>query len=298
VILSHGAIQSPQLLMLSGVGPAAELQRHGIRVQHDLPGVGRNLGDHLEFIVGYECRRPVSYYPATKLHRQALIGAQWLATRKGLGASNFFEAGGFLRGSDAAEWPDVQLHFVALAADYSGRATSPGHSYQVHLGPQRSKSRGWVTLRSARADEAPVIQPNFLAEPEDWVESHDAIRASRHILEQPALRAYRGKELRPGPRADRDDTLNDYIRENAETGYHFVGTCRMGSGPNAVVDGELRVRGIEGLRVIDASVMPEATNGNTNVPTIMIAERGADFIKGRLMAPAIVPTFRHTASGY
>jgi choline dehydrogenase len=179
VILSAGAIQSPQLLMLSGIGPAAELQSHGIPVAQDLPGVGRNLGDHLEFIVGYECRQPVSYYPATKLHRQALIGAQWLATRKGLGASNFFEAGGFLRGSDGAEWPDVQLHFVALAADYSGRATSPGHSYQVHLGPQRSKSRGTVTLRSARPDEAPAIQPKFLAEPEDWAESRDAIRASR-----------------------------------------------------------------------------------------------------------------------
>ena len=216
--------------MLSGIGPATKLQSHGIHVAQDLPGVGRNLGDHLEFIVGYECRQPVSYYPATKLHRQALIGAQWLATRKGLGASNFFEAGGFLRGSSAAEWPDVQLHFVALAADYSGRATSPGHSYQVHLGPQRSKSRGTVTLRSARPDEAPVIQPNFLAEPEDWAECRDAIHASRHILEQPALRAYRGKELRPGLRADRDETLNEYIRENAETGYHFVGTCRMGSG--------------------------------------------------------------------
>jgi choline dehydrogenase len=296
VILSAGAIQSPQLLMLSGIGPAAELHSHGIRVAQDLPGVGRNLGDHLEFIVGYECRQPVSYYPATKLHRQALIGAQWLATRKGLGASNFFEAGGFLRGSSAAEWPDVQLHFVALAADYSGRATSPGHSYQVHLGPQRSKSRGTVTLRSARPDEAPVIQPNFLAEPEDWVESRDAIRASRHILEQPALRAYRGKELRPGPRADCDETLNEYIRENAETGYHFVGTCRMGGGADAVVDGDLRVRGIERLRVVDASVMPEATNGNTNAPTMMIAERGADLIKGRTMAPANVPTFRRTAS--
>ena len=166
----------------------------------------------------------------------------------------------------------------------------------MHLGPQRSKSRGWVTLRSARADEPPVIQPNFLAEPEDWVESRDAIRASRHILEQPALRAYRGKELRPGPRADRNHTLNEYIRENAETGYHFVGTCRMGSGPNAVVDGELRVRGIEGLRVVDASVMPEATNGNTNAPTIMIAERAADLINGRSMKPSIVPTFQTKAS--
>ena len=222
-----------------------------------------------------------------------MIGARWLATRKGLGASNFFEAGGFLKGSEAAEWPDVQLHFVALAADYSGRAASPGHSYQVHLGPQRSRSRGTVTLRSARPDDAPVIQPNFLAEPGDWEEARVAIRASRHILEQPALRAYRGKELRPGTRADRDDTLDEYIRENAETGYHFVGTCRMGSGPDAVVDAQLRVRGIESLRVVDASVMPEATNGNTNAPTIMIAEKAADLIGGRKLPPAEVLYYRH-----
>lgn len=222
-----------------------------------------------------------------------MIGAQWLATRKGLGASNFFEAGGFLRGSEAAEWPDVQLHFVALAADYSGRAAAPGHSYQVHLGPQRCRSRGTVSLRSARPDDAPVIQPNFLAEPEDWAGARTAIRVSRHILEQPALRAYRGRELRPGPRADHDDTLDAYIRENAETGYHFVGTCRMGSGPDAVVDGQLRVRGIDGLRVVDASVMPEATNGNTNATTIMIAEKAADLIRGRALPAAQVSVYRH-----
>ena len=296
IILCAGAIQSPHLLMLSGIGPSAELRRHDIPCRHDLPGVGRNLGDHLEFIVAYECRKPASYYPATKLHRQAMIGAQWLATRKGLGASNFFEAGGFLRGSEDAKWPDVQLHFVALAADYSGRAASPGHSYQVHLGPQRSLSRGTVALRSTRPDDAPIIQPNFLAEAADWRESRAAIRASRYILEQPAFRAYRGKELRPGPRADRDDTLDEYIRENAETGYHFVGTCRMGSGPDSVVDGQLRVHGIDGLRVVDASVMPEATNGNTNAPTIMIAERAADLIKGRTLPPAKVLYYRHSAA--
>ncbi|HWA42788.1 MAG TPA: GMC oxidoreductase, partial [Hypericibacter adhaerens] len=223
-------------------------------------------------------------------HRE--IGAQWLATRKGLGASNFFEAGGFLRSAADIAWPDVQLHFVALAADYSGRATSPGHSYQVHLGPQRSLSRGTVTLRSSSPEDPPVIQPNFLAVPEDWAEARAAIRASRHILEQPALRAYRGAEIRPGARADRDDTLDEYIRENAETGYHFVGTCRMGSGPDAVVDGQLRVHGIEALRVIDASVMPEATNGNTNAPTIMIAERGADFIMNRALPRSDAPFYR------
>jgi choline dehydrogenase len=268
------------------------LERVGIRPILELPGVGRNLGDHLEFIVAYKCTRPVSYYPATRLHNQAMIGAQWLATRKGLGASNFFEAGGFLRSSDDVAWPDVQLHFVALAADYSGRATSPGHSYQVHLGPQRSRSRGTVTLRSARPEDAPMIQPNFLAVPEDWAEARAAIRASRHILEQSALRAYRGAEIRPGARADKIETLDEYIRENAETGYHFVGTCRMGSGADAVVDGNLRVRGLEALRVIDASVMPEATNGNTNAPTIMIAERGADFILDRSLPKASVAAYR------
>jgi choline dehydrogenase len=293
VVLCAGAIQSPQLLMLSGIGPATELERVGIRPMVDLPGVGRNLGDHLEFIVAYQCTRPVTYYPATKLYNQAVIGAQWLATRKGLGASNFFEAGGFLRSSEEVSWPDVQLHFVALAADYSGRATSPGHSYQVHLGPQRSRSRGNVTLRSARPEEAPIIQPNFLAVSEDWAEARAAIRASRAVLEQPALRAYRGAEIRPGPRADNVETLDAYIRENGETGYHFVGTCRMGSDADAVVDGSLRVHGVDSLRVVDASVMPEATNGNTNAPTIMIAERGADFIRGRSLPKSSAPAFRH-----
>lgn len=292
VVLCAGAIQSPQLLMLSGIGAAAELERVGIRPILDLPGVGRNLGDHLEFIVAYQCKRPVTYYPATQLHNQAMIGAQWLATRKGLGASNFFEAGGFLRSSEAVPWPDVQLHFVALAADYSGRATSPGHSYQVHLGPQRSRSRGTVTLRSARPEEAPIIQPNFLALPEDWTEARAAILASRDILEQPALRAYRGPEIRPGPRADKIATLDEYIRENAETGYHFVGTCRMGSGEDAVVDGSLKVHGIDSLRIADASVMPEATNGNTNAPTIMIAERGADLIRGRSLPKSSAAVYR------
>lgn len=285
VILSAGAIQSPQILMLSGVGPADELRKHGIDVVLDSPGVGRNLGDHIEYIVAYDCLKPVSYYSELKLHRQAAIGAQWLTTHKGLGASNFFEAGGFLRSSPDKPWPDVQLHFVGVAAEYSGRMAAEGHSYQVHLGPQRPLSRGWVTLASSDPTAAPLIQPNWLTHDQDWIDSRNAIRATVDVMEQEAFRPYRGKQLKPTIDMMTDAGLDEFIRDHAESGYHFCGTCKMGSGPEAVVDGELRVKGIQGLRVVDASVMPEVTNGNTNAPTIMIAELASDLIRGRQLLP-------------
>ncbi|PBP93286.1 choline dehydrogenase [Pseudomonas congelans] len=286
VILCAGAIQSPQILMLSGVGPAEELTKHGIKVVCDSPGVGKNLGDHMEFIVAYDCTKPVSYYSELKLHRQAAIGAQWLTTHKGLGASNFFEAGGFLRSSPDKPWPDVQLHFVGVAAEYSGRMAAEGHSYQVHLGPQRPLSRGWVTLASADPTAAPLIQPNWLTHEQDWIDSRNAIRATVDVMEQEAFKPYRGKQLKPTADMMTDKGLNEFIRDHAESGYHFCGTCKMGSGPEAVVDGQLRVKGVQGLRVVDASIMPEVTNGNTNAPTIMIAERASDMIRGRQQLPA------------
>lgn len=296
VIVSAGSIQSPQILMLSGIGPAATLTKHGIKVELDLPGVGQNLGDHIEYIVAYDCTKPVSYYSELALHRQAMIGTQWYATHTGLGASNFFEAGGFLRSTPDKPWPDVQLHFVGVAAEYSGRMAAEGHSYQVHLGPQRPLSRGWVTLASADPKDPPLIQPNYLAEPQDWIDSRNAIRAAVEILEQDAFRPYRGAQIKPAKRLHRDESLDDFIRDTAESGFHFVGTCRMGSGPDAVVDGQLRVRGIEGLRVVDASVMPEVTNGNTNAPTIMIGEKAADLIRGKRLAPEHVPFYRADAA--
>lgn len=286
VILCAGAIQSPQILMLSGVGPAEELTKHGIKVVCDSLGVGKNLGDHMEFIVAYDCTKPVSYYSELKLHRQAAIGAQWLTTHKGLGASNFFEAGGFLRSSPDKPWPDVQLHFVGVAAEYSGRMAAEGHSYQVHLGPQRPLSRGWVTLASADPTAAPLIQPNWLTHEQDWIDSRNAIRATVDIMEQEAFKPYRGKQLKPTADMMTDKGLDEFIRDHAESGYHFCGTCKMGSGPEAVVDGQLRVKGVQGLRVVDASIMPEVTNGNTNAPTIMIAERASDMIRGRQQLPA------------
>ncbi|MBB3773413.1 choline dehydrogenase [Angulomicrobium tetraedrale] len=285
VIVCAGAIQSPQILMLSGIGPTEDLRSHGIDVKVDLPGVGRNLADHLEWIVSYHCTKPVSYFEATKPLRQAAIGAEWLMARRGLGASNFFEAGGFLKSDPAKAYPDVHLHFVGLAAEYSGRLSAPGHSFQVHLSPGLPASRGWVSLKSARPGDHPLIQPNYMSEPQDWIDARNAIRRSLEVLQQPALAEYRGAPILPGDAIDDETRLDAYIRAHAESGYHYAGTCRMGEGPDAVVDGQLRVHGVKGLRVVDASVMPRPTNGNTNAPTIMIAEKAADIIRRRPPPP-------------
>ncbi|MBX5210500.1 choline dehydrogenase [Rhizobium sp. NZLR11] len=294
IILCAGAIQSPQLLMLSGIGNADDLRSKGIEPVIDLNGVGKNLGDHLEWIVSYKCTKPLSYYGATKPLKQAMIGAQWLANQTGLGASNFFEAGGFLRSTPSKAYADVHLHFVALAAEYSGRVSAPGHSFQVHLSPGLPASRGWISLKSPNPEDHPVIQPNYLSEERDWVEARAAIRRSFEILEMPTLSEYRGERIHPNKTLDDDTLLDEYIRAHAETGYHYAGTCRMGDGPDCVVDGQLRVHGIKGLRVVDASVMPRPTNGNTNAPTIMIAEKAADLILGLgPLAPSDAPSFRH-----
>lgn len=293
VILCAGAIQSPQLLMLSGIGPAEELRRHGIAVKADLPGVGGNLADHLEWIVSYHCSKPVSYFEATKPLKQAAIGAEWLLKGSGLGTSNFFEAGGFLKSDARRPYPDVHLHFVGLAAEYSGRLSAPGHSYQVHLSPGLPASRGRITLKSPRPDDHPLIQPGYLTEARDWSDARNAIRKSHAVLEQPALSEFRGEPILPGAALDDDRRLDAYIRAHAESGYHYAGTCRMGAGPEAVVDGELRVHGVIGLRVVDASVMPRPTNGNTNAPTIMIAEKAADIIRRRPpLPPSDAPVYQ------
>ncbi|MEZ5923826.1 MAG: choline dehydrogenase [Hyphomicrobiaceae bacterium] len=293
VIVSAGAIQSPQILMLSGIGPADELKAHGIEVKAELPGVGRNLADHLEWIVSYRCRKPISYYAATKTPRQLRIGAEWLTRKTGLGTSNFFETGGFLKSSPDQPYPDVHLHFVALAAEYSGRLSAPGHSYQVHLSTGKPASRGWVTLASSRPEEPPRIQPNYMAEARDWGDARRAIRHSVDVLEQPAFSELKGDQINPGAALASDASLDAHIRANAESGYHYVGTCRMGEGVEAVVDGNLRVHGVQGLRVVDASVMPRPPNGNTNAPTIMIAEKAADLILGApLLEPLDVPAYR------
>ena len=291
IILCAGAIQSPQLLLLSGIGPQQELKHHGIECTVDLPGVGRNLQDHLEWIVSYECSKPISYFNATKPLQQMKIGSQWYLSKTGLGTSNFFDAGGFLKSTPDKTYSDTNLHFVALAAEYSGRLSAPGHSYQVHVSTGLPKSRGSVTLKSTRPEDHPRIEPNYLADREDLVDARNAIARSVEIMEQPAFRPYRGRQILPSITDVVE--IDDYIRKHAESGYHYVGTCRMGEGPDAVVDSCLRVHGIDGLRVVDASVMPHVTNANTNAPTIMIAEKAADIIMDRAhLAASNAPSHR------
>jgi choline dehydrogenase len=285
VILSAGAIHSPALLMLSGVGPADELRRAGVTPVHDLPGVGRNLQDHLELYVQQACREPVTLLAATGLARKAWIGARWLLTKTGHGATNHFEAGAFIRSDAGVAWPDLQYHFLPLAVRYDGKDAIRTHAFQAHVGPMRSKSRGRLSLRSADPSAHPILEPNCMSEPDDWREMRAAVRLTREIFAQAPFERYRGPEIAPGPDARSDAEIDAFVRERAESAYHPCGTCRMGDGVDAVVDGQLRVRGVEGLRVVDASVMPQVTTGNLNAPTIMIAEKAADLIRGRAPLP-------------
>ncbi len=281
VILCAGAIASPQLLLLSGIGPADDLRAHGIDVVLDLPGVGANLTDHLEVYVQQSCRAPVSILPATRLPGMALVGARWLAFRSGLGATNHFEVGGFIRSAPGIEWPDIQFHFLPAAMTYDGSMRANGHGYQVHVGPMLPHSRGRVSLRSADPRDPPRIQFNYLTDPRDREVFRAAVRHAREILAQPAFDAYRGRELAPGPGIEDDAELDRWVACHAESAYHPCSTNRMGIDSQAVVDPHCRVYGIDSLRVVDASVFPGITNGNLNAPTIMLAERAADLIRGR-----------------
>lgn len=287
VILCAGAIDSPQILMHSGLGPADHLRAFGIEVIEDLPGVGANLQDHLEVYVQYACRQPVTLYPATRPWRRAGIGLRWLLRRDGLGASNHFEAGGFVRSRAGVRYPDLQYHFLPLAISYDGRSAADGHGYQAHVGPMRPQSRGHIRLRSADPRQSPAIVFNYLAEPRDREEMRRAVRLTREIMEQAPLGPYRGEALSPND-ADlaNDDALDGWIRRKAESAYHPCGTCRMGGDTQAVVDTNARVHGIEGLRVVDASIMPRIISGNLNAPTIMLAEKLADSIRARAPLPA------------
>ena len=285
VVLSGGPINAPQLLMLSGVGPAAHLAEHGIAVAYDLPGVGRNLQDHLELYVQQECIRPITLYAATGLLQKALIGARWMLFRSGLGATNHFEAGGFIRSRPGVRWPDIQYHFLPLAASYDMSDRVRCHGYQAHVGPMRSKSRGEVRLASADPLEPPHVQFNYMSHADDWAEMRASVRLTREIFAQPAFDPWRGRELAPGEAAQSDAEIDAFVRETVQSAYHPCGTCRMGADDLAVVDPELRVRGMDGLRVVDSSIMPAITTGNLNAPTIMIAEKAADIIRGRAPLP-------------
>ena len=283
VILAASAINSPKLLMLSGIGPAAELRRHGIAVVADRPGVGANLQDHLEIYLQMSCRRPVTLYRHWNPLGKALIGARWLLFKSGLGATNHFEACAFIRSRPGVRYPDIQYHFLPLAVRYDGTAAAAGHGFQIHVGPMRSKSRGRVRLASPDPDAAPSILFNYMSHADDWRDFRACLRLSREILSQPALAAYAGEEIAPGSAVESDAAIDDYLREAVESAYHACGTCRMGAGDDAhaVVDPACRVIGLDGLRVVDSSIFPRITNGNINAPTIMVAEKAADHILGR-----------------
>lgn len=296
VILAASSINSPKLLMLSGIGPAAHLAEHGIPVLADRPGVGANLQDHLELYLQFASRQPITLYKHWNLLGKATIGAQWLFTGKGLGASNQFEACGFIRSRAGIDYPDIQYHFLPIAVRYDGKAAAEGHGFQAHVGPMRSKSRGTVTLRSADPAAPPVIRFNYMSHPEDWEDFRACIRLTREIFAQDAMKPFVKNEIQPGAAVQTDDELDAFIREHAESAYHPCGTVRMGraTDPMAVVDPECRVIGVEGLRVADSSIFPRVTNGNLNAPSIMVGEKAADHVLGRVpLAPSNLEPWIH-----
>ncbi len=283
VILAGGAINSPQLLKLSGVGPGSELRRHGIGVVHDLPGVGENLQDHLEFYFQVACKQPITLYSAMNPIAQAIIGARWLLTHDGLGATNHFETGGFIRSRPGVRYPDIQYHFLPMAVSYDGSSLAREHGFQAHVGPMRSRSRGHVRLASPDPADKPLIRFNYMSHPDDWTEMRACVRLTREIFAQPAFAPFAGRELQPGEAVRTDEAIDDFIRAKVESAYHPCGACKMGreDDPTAVVDCETRVIGVQGLRVVDSSIMPSVTTGNLNAPTLMIGEKAADLILGR-----------------
>jgi choline dehydrogenase len=294
LILSAGSINSPQLLQASGIGPGAELQALGIPVVQDLPGVGQNLQDHLEFYFQVACREPITLYSVMNPWSKGLIGARWLLRHDGLGASNHFESCGFIRSRAGVPYPDIQYHFLPMAVNYDGSNQATQHGFQAHVGPMRSKSRGSVQLASADAREPPRIRFNYMSHADDWAEARACVRLSREIFSQAAFDRYRGEEMNPGASVQSDEQIDAFIAEKIETAYHPSCSCRMGAtgDPGAVVDPEGRVMGIEGLRVVDSSIMPTITNGNLNAPTIMIAEKMSDAIRGLAPLPAAgVPVY-------
>jgi len=283
VILAASSINSPKILELSGIGAPAVLQEAGIPVIHPLPGVGENLHDHLEVYFQVESKRPVTLHSKLNLLSKGLIGLEWVLFRSGLGSTNHFEACGFIRSRAGIEYPDIEYHFLPAAMRYDGRTAFPGHGFQVHVGPMRSKSRGSVHLRDSNPLTAPKILFNYMSHPDDWEEFRACIRLTRELFMQPAMAQYAGREIQPGSKVQSDEEIDAFIREHAESAYHPCGTCKMGSAddPTAVVDHECRVIGMENLRVADSSIMPLVTNGNLNAPTLMIGEKASDMILGR-----------------
>jgi choline dehydrogenase len=283
VILAASSINSPKLLMLSGIGPAAHLAEHGIPVVADRPGVGQNLQDHLELYIQMAASQPITLFKHWNLLGKALIGAQWLFTKTGLGASNQFESAAFIRSRAGVRYPDIQYHFLPIAVRYDGQAAAEGHGFQAHVGPMRSPSRGAVTLRSADPFAPPKILFNYMSTDQDWQDFRNCIRLTREIFAQDAFKPFVKHEIQPGDAVQSDAALDDFIREHVESAYHPCGTCKMGRADDlmAVVDPQGRVIGVEGLRVADSSIFPQITNGNLNGPSIMVGEKMSDHILGR-----------------
>ena len=288
VIIAASSINSPKILMLSGIGPAAELARHGIDIVADRPGVGSNLQDHLEVYIQMAASQPVSLYKYWNLWGKAMVGAQWLVSKTGLGASNHFESAGFVRSRAGVDYPDLQYHFLPIAVRYDGKVAAEGHGFQAHVGPMRSESRGTVTLRSADPADDPVIRFNYMSCESDWVDFRKAIRLTREIFAQKAFEPFVKNEIQPGAVVQSDDEIDAFIREHAESAYHPCGTCKMGrrDDPMSVVDPECRVIGVDGLRVADSSIFPRITNGNLNAPSIMVGEKASDHILGKSLPPS------------
>ena len=283
VVLSAGSINSPKILLQSGIGPASALGELGIEIKADRPGVGKNLQDHLELYLQMAASQPITLFKHWNLISKALIGAQWLLTKKGLGASNQFESAAFIRSRAGLEYPDIQYHFLPIAVRYDGQAAAEGHGFQAHVGPMRSTSRGEVTLKSTDPKDAPRILFNYMSQDKDWEDFRTCIRLTREIFAQDAFKPYVKHEIQPGAALQSDDELNSFIKEHVESAYHPCGTCRMGrvDDPMAVVDPKNRVIGIEGLRLADSSIFPQITNGNLNAPSIMAGEKAADHILGK-----------------
>ena len=288
VIVAASSINSPKLLMLSGIGAAKDLKALGIDVIADRPGVGANLQDHLEVYVQYGSRQPITLNSQLGLFSKAWIGANWLFLRRGLGVSNQFESCAFIRSAAGVDYPDIQYHFLPAAVRYDGKAAVDRHGFQVHVGPMRSRSRGSVTLRSGKPAEPPKILFNYMSEQQDWEEFRASIRLTREIMAQAAMEPFVDDEIKPGAQATGDAAIDAFIREHVESAYHPCGTCRMGAADDAgaVVDPECRVIGVQGLRVVDSSIFPQITNGNLNGPSIMVGEKAADLILGKEPLPA------------
>jgi choline dehydrogenase len=295
VILCGGAINSPQLLQLSGVGDTGRLESLGVRMVHELPGVGENLQDHLEVYIQYASKLPVSIAAGLRMRARPRIGYEWLVHRRGLGATNHSEGGGFCRSNDRVDYPNLMFHFLPIAIRYDGSAPTEGHGYQVHIGPMYADTRGSVRIRSLDPRTHPAIQFNYLSTPTDRGEWVEAVRVARSILNQPAFAPFNAGELSPGPSVDSDQEILDWVARDAETALHPSCTAKMGTDPMSVVDPDtMRVHGVDGLRVVDASVFPSITNGNIYAPVMMVAEKSADLILGNTpLPPADVPYYRY-----